>query len=86
MKKVQARIGVLTPEQIEYIHSSTLKLLSITGIRVDSKRARKLFSEAIGKTAEDDRIRIPADLVERASGRVRHISIYSTGTDQKPSP
>ncbi|NQV49607.1 MAG: trimethylamine methyltransferase family protein [Candidatus Marinimicrobia bacterium] len=66
MKKVQARIGVLTPEQIEYIHSSTLKLLSITGIRVDSKRARKLFSEAIGKTAEDDRIRIPADLVERA--------------------
>ena len=66
MTKVQASLGVLTPEQIESIHSNTLKLLSTTGIRVDSKRARELFSKAIGKSTRDDRIRIPADLVERA--------------------
>ncbi|MFQ5641037.1 MAG: trimethylamine methyltransferase family protein, partial [bacterium] len=66
MNKAQARITVLTEEQIERVHAYTLHVLSTTGIRVDSERARGIFSKAIGSSSDGDRIRIPAELVEQA--------------------
>ncbi len=66
MNNAQPRISVLTAEQFERVHAYTLNLLSTTGIRVESKRARAIFSRAIGNSVAGDRVCIPADLVEHA--------------------
>jgi trimethylamine--corrinoid protein Co-methyltransferase len=64
---VQPRITVLTPEQVEQVHNYSLQILSSVGVRVDSEQAREVFARAIGPSwVEDDRVRIPRDLVEWA--------------------
>lgn len=65
--RIQPKITVLNPEQREWIHSRSLQILSTVGVRVDSEPARRLFAKAIGPTvADDDRVRIPPELVEWA--------------------
>jgi trimethylamine--corrinoid protein Co-methyltransferase len=66
MSEVKPAIKVLTRNQIEKIHYYSLEILSTTGIRVDSLRARKLFAKALGVSDTDRVVRIPAELVERA--------------------
>ena len=66
MSEVKPAIKVLTREQIDKIHNYSLEILSTTGIRVDSLRARKLFAKALGISDTDRVVRIPAELVERA--------------------
>ena len=66
MSEVKPAIQVLTRNQIEKIHSYSLEILSKTGIRIDSLRARKLFAGALGVSDTDRVVRIPAELVERA--------------------
>jgi trimethylamine--corrinoid protein Co-methyltransferase len=66
MSVVKPAIKVLTREQIDKIHNYSLEILSTTGIRVDSLRARKLFAKALGSSDTDRVVRIPAELVERA--------------------
>ena len=66
MCEVKPEIKVLAWNQIEKIHSYSLGILSKTGIRIDSLRARKLFAEALGVSDKDGAVRIPAELVERA--------------------
>ena len=66
MCEVKPEIKVLARNQIEKIHSYSLEILSKTGIRIDSLRARKLFAEALGVSDKDGAVRIPAELVERA--------------------
>jgi trimethylamine--corrinoid protein Co-methyltransferase len=66
MSVVKPAIKVLTREQIDKIHNYSLEILSTTGIRVDSLRARKLFAKALGISDTDRVVRIPAELVERA--------------------
>jgi trimethylamine--corrinoid protein Co-methyltransferase len=66
MSEVRPAIKVLTREQIDKIHNYSLEILSATGIRVDSLRARKLFAKALGISDADRIVRIPAELVERA--------------------
>ena len=64
---VQPRITVLTPEQVEQVHNYSLQILSSVGVRVDSEQAREIFARAVGPSwVEDDRVRIPRDLVEWA--------------------
>jgi trimethylamine--corrinoid protein Co-methyltransferase len=64
---VQPRITVLTPEQVEQVHNYSLQILSSVGVRVDSEQAREIFARAVGPSwVEDDRVRIPRDLVESA--------------------
>jgi trimethylamine--corrinoid protein Co-methyltransferase len=61
---VQPRITVLTPEQVEQVHNYSLQILSSVGVRVDSEQAREIFARAVGPSwVEDDRVRIPRDLV-----------------------
>jgi trimethylamine--corrinoid protein Co-methyltransferase len=81
---VQPRLNTLDHQQIKKIHEYSLQILSTVGLRVDSSKAQKLFSRAIGSKAVDgDRVRIPADLVEwaiqTAPGR---IDVY----DRKGAP
>jgi trimethylamine--corrinoid protein Co-methyltransferase len=64
--RIRPRLSVLTPEQIDRIHQSSLRILSTVGVRVDSRRAREVFARAIGREAEEDRVRIPPELVEEA--------------------
>lgn len=66
MSEVHPVIKVLSKEQFETLHRGSLEILSRVGIRVDSARARKLFSGAIGVSENDQTVRIPADLVGRA--------------------
>jgi trimethylamine--corrinoid protein Co-methyltransferase len=66
MSEVKPAIKVLTREQIDKIHNYSLEILSTTGIRVDSLRARKLFAKALGISDTERIVRIPAELVERA--------------------
>jgi trimethylamine--corrinoid protein Co-methyltransferase len=66
MSEVKPAIKVLTRKQIEKIHNYSLEILSTTGIRIDSLRARKLFANALGVSDADRVVRIPAELVDRA--------------------
>ncbi len=66
MSEVKPVIKVLTREQIDKIHNYSLEILSTTGIRVDSLRARKLFAKALGISDTERAVRIPAELVEWA--------------------
>ncbi len=66
MSQVKPVIKVLTRDQIKKIHEYSLKILATTGIRVDSLRARRLFTKALGGSDEDTVVRIPAEWVERA--------------------
>ena len=64
---VQPRITVLTSEQVEQVHNYSLQILSSVGVRVDSDQAREIFARAVGPSwVEDDRVRIPRELVEWA--------------------
>ena len=64
---VQPRITVLTSEQVEQVHNYSLQILSSVGVRVDSDQAREIFARTVGPSwVEDDRVRIPRELVEWA--------------------
>ena len=64
---VTPRLTALTNPQIEKVHTYSLKILSSTGIRVDSARARDLFARKIGAAAvHDDRVYILPEIVEQA--------------------
>ena len=66
MHRIQPKLSVLSEEQILKVHQDSLKVLSHTGIRVDSERARVMFSGAIGGTIHDNLVRIPAELVQQS--------------------
>lgn len=66
MFDLKPEIRVMTPEQIEQIHGNALSVLEETGVKVDDRGARKLFEKALGKSHDDNRVRIPKDLVSWA--------------------
>jgi trimethylamine--corrinoid protein Co-methyltransferase len=60
-------ISVLTPEAIDQIHTTALKILTEVGIRVDSKKAIKVFKSAQGvKFLDEQHISIQPEIVEWA--------------------
>jgi trimethylamine--corrinoid protein Co-methyltransferase len=64
---VKPKLTVLDSEQIQQVHDYSLQILSTTGVRVDSEKARQLFARAIGaQPGDDNRVRIPDQLVEWA--------------------
>jgi trimethylamine--corrinoid protein Co-methyltransferase len=63
---VLPRINVLTQEQIEYIHTQSLEILSSVGFRVDSAPAREIFAKAGCKSNRDHIVQVPAELVSDA--------------------
>lgn len=66
MTQIRPRLTALSSDQITRIHEASLHILATVGVRVDSQRAREVFARAIGKEAEEDRVRIPPELVEAA--------------------
>ncbi|MBW2239550.1 MAG: trimethylamine methyltransferase family protein, partial [Deltaproteobacteria bacterium] len=64
---INPHITLLKQNQLERIHSDSLKILSDVGVRIDSQRAQKIFSDAIGPNAmKGDIVRIPKDIVTHA--------------------
>ena len=64
---VKPCLTLLNQEQVKRVHSDSLEILSSVGVRVDSEEACELLRSASGVTLiKGDRVRISAELVERA--------------------
>ncbi|MHC4459534.1 MAG: trimethylamine methyltransferase family protein, partial [Planctomycetota bacterium] len=64
---IKPSLTVLDPGQIKQVHEYSLQILAAIGVRVDSAKARQLFTRAIGpKAVHGDRVSIPSKLVEWA--------------------
>ena len=66
MSTVRPRIRVLSNEQMEQIHHDALKILASVGLRVESARARDVFTAAGARQSLNDTVHIPRELVEQA--------------------
>ena len=66
MYDLKPKIKVLTQEQVDKVHRDALSILEKTGVLVDDPGARSLLEKGIGTRPEDQRIRIPKDLVQWA--------------------
>lgn len=66
MFDLKPKISLMTREQRKKIHHDALLILENTGIQVDDPGAKKMFEKVLGKTPEDQRIRITRDLVQWA--------------------
>ena len=63
-------LEILTEEDVEAIHSGTLEVLWVTGVRVEHERALQLFEKSGCKVDYDEmRVRIPPALVEECLRR-----------------
>jgi len=61
------KIDLITGEQIEQIHRHSLHILSTIGVRVDSAKARELFTQSGGaRLGDEDRAYLSQELVEWA--------------------
>ena len=78
MNNVRPHLQMLTEQQINDIHQYTLKILSTTGVRVDSPSAVAMLEKRVGSSNVDGRtVRIPAELVEWAlKVAPRQIQVY----------
>ncbi|MBI3362694.1 MAG: trimethylamine methyltransferase family protein [Chloroflexi bacterium] len=56
----------LTPEQCQQLHDASLAILERTGVRLYEAEAVELVRQAGATVTDGDRVRIPAQLVERA--------------------
>jgi trimethylamine--corrinoid protein Co-methyltransferase len=62
-----ARFEVLSPDEVERIHSASMQVLGDVGLKVDYAPARDLFRQAgAGVDTSKNIVRIPADLVRWA--------------------
>jgi trimethylamine--corrinoid protein Co-methyltransferase len=80
---IEPKITVLSPEQMDRIHNTSLRILSTVGVRVDSERARHIFAQAIGPASvSDERVLVPAELAEWAlQAAPSSVEIYSRHGD-----
>jgi len=63
-------LQILTEEEVEAIHRGTLEVLWVTGVRVEHKRALKLFEKNGCKVDYNEmRVRFPSGLVEESLRR-----------------
>ncbi len=60
------RYRLLTQPQIQTLHQATLELLDTVGVRVFHDEARRMLADAGCRLEPDQRVRIPAALVETA--------------------
>ncbi len=73
----------LSPEEIESIHQSTLRILSETGVLLTEPRSRDILTGA-GARLEKDRVLLPPDLVEDCLARAgKRTSIRGRGGTTK---
>ncbi|MCA2001093.1 MAG: trimethylamine methyltransferase family protein [Chloroflexi bacterium] len=66
MNNVRPRLTMMTEEQIQEAHRNVLKVLSETGVRVDSPEILALLERKLGLKSADRRIKFPPEVVEEA--------------------
>ena len=75
------KLTVLSSEEIEALHQATLNVLNDTGIMLSYPPAVEILVEA-GSVIEQDRIKIPAPLVESALANCKNpVSLTGRGGD-----
>jgi trimethylamine--corrinoid protein Co-methyltransferase len=84
MNNVRPRLTMMTEEQIQEAHRNVLKVLSETGVRVDSPEILVLLERKLGLKSEDRRIKFPPEVVEDAiKSAPKTIDIYDRRGDHK---
>lgn len=77
MNNVRPRLTLMTEEQIEEAHRNVLKVLSETGVRVDSPSILSLLERKLGLKAQDRVVKFPAEIIEAAiQSAPRTIDVY----------
>lgn len=67
----------ISSEQCKKIHNASLEILSRTGVCLHDEKAVDLLKKSGAFVAEENRIRIPAGLVEKALGSVpKRVTLY----------
>ena len=70
-------LNLLGLEQKQAVHRYSLKILEETGLRVESKNARDIFSKSGAVKIENDRVYIQEEIINRAiKSSPSHINIY----------
>ena len=73
------KLTALSPEEVEAIHQATLRVLSETGILLSQPDGREILTSA-GAKAQDERVILPPDLVEKAVSQCpRQVTIRGRG-------
>lgn len=77
--RVRPCLSVLSENQKKKIHYESLKILSSIGVRIESKKAQKIFSRHLPmRETKGDVIRIPAEIVETSIQLApQNINIYN---------
>ncbi|MCK4354369.1 MAG: trimethylamine methyltransferase family protein, partial [Dehalococcoidia bacterium] len=72
------RISFLSQDELEAIHSASLRVLENTGVKVESKKALDILKQAGAKVDyEKNHATIPGDLVEEALRRAPKTITYA---------
>jgi len=66
MNNVLPRLTMMTEEQIQEAHRNVLRVLSETGVRVDSPSILQLLEYKLGLKSQDRMLKFPAEVVEEA--------------------
>lgn len=72
MGNVSGKISVLSPEEMQRLHETALRILSEIGMRIDHAEALA-YLDGAGCTVDEHShvVRFPTDLVERSAARMR---------------
>ncbi len=77
MNNVRPRLTLMNEEQIQEAHRNVLRVLSETGVRVDSPAILQLLESKLGLRSQDRIIRFPPEIVEDAIRSAPHtIDVY----------
>ncbi len=65
-ENVRAKIQLLSMEQMKEIHQYSINILENTGIKVESKTARKIFEKSKAVKIENEVVFIQGELINQA--------------------
>src|SRR5690606_29577038 len=78
MNNVRPKLTMMNEEQIQEVHQNVLKVLSETGVRIDSPDILNLLERKLGIRSQDRIVKFQPEVVEAAIESVpKHINIYN---------
>ena len=84
MNNVRPRLTLMTEEQIHEAHRNTLRVLSETGVRIDSPQILGLLEGKLGLKARERILKFPPEIVEEAiKSAPKTIDIYDRRGEHK---
>jgi trimethylamine---corrinoid protein Co-methyltransferase len=84
MNNVRPQLTMMTEEQIQEVHRNVLKVLSETGVRVDSPAILQLLETKLNLKSQDRIIKFPPEVVEDAiKSAPKTIDVYDRRGEHK---